>query len=142
MPIILTDSDSGIPGWFRRSLHDIDPALVVYHNPFRNKFVIDRCTRDDASLHDNHLRCPKVNVTEFQHIGTKALDDLKASDLWQKHGSIENFRRANTNMEADWKEKNQREQREVYENVARDDKRQIQKIVNEMDSSDMSNYTR
>ena len=75
-----------VPNWFKRRLRDIDTALVVYYNPFRNVFCIDRCIKGSDCLSSDHISCEKSNVHIFPHISEKALDDLKSKDAWTKHG--------------------------------------------------------
>jgi hypothetical protein len=75
-----------IPDWFRRRLRDVDAALVVYFNPFRGVFCIDRCVKGQDCLSRDHASCEKTNVMLFEHIGEAALEKLKSMDAWTHSG--------------------------------------------------------
>jgi hypothetical protein len=117
-----------VPNWFRRRLRDIDPALVVYFNPFKQQFCIDRCVRGSDCLSEKHVECEKTNVMLFPHMGEAALEKLKSMDAWTNFGSLENQRRERENAKAEWDAKTDAEIRELHGNAAKDDKAQLHKV--------------
>lgn len=122
---LIGEDARSVPDWFKRRLRDIDRALVVYFNPFKSKFVIDRCVKGSDCLSETHVECEKSNVMLFSHIGEAALEELKGMDAWTKFGTLERQRRDREIQKAEWDVKSEAEIRELYDNAAKDDKRQL-----------------
>lgn len=118
-----------VPDWFKRRLRDIDTALVVYFNPFKNQFCIDRCIKGSDCLSSTHIECEKSNVHIFRHMGEAALDDLKAKDGWTKYGTLENQRRDRENQKAEYDAKQREAAREAYKEAGLDNKAQLHRAL-------------
>lgn len=119
---------------FLRRLKDTDPGLVVYFNPFKGKFVIDRCTNSD--MHTHGSLCPRVHVMfvetpdgNFMEPNDRAIDKLRSMDCWQKFGTAEKMLKSQERAESEYKEKAHEEAREGYRDAMLDDKRQIQHAI-------------
>lgn len=130
-----------VPDWFRRRLRDIDPALVVYFNPFREQFCIDRCVKGRDCLSSNHVECEKTNVMLFPHMGEQALDDLKKMDSWTNFGgnnedALLRMRRDHEIAKEEHDEKLRQTARENYAAGAREDRVQLNKVLHLMQQHD------
>lgn len=131
MKLILPDSMDAptIPESFMRGLHNIDPALVIYWNRFKNRFVIDRCTMQ----HDAHTPfCERANVLIvetpegiYMTPNEWILDKIKAMDAWTIYGTLENQRRTRENAKADWEAKRKEAAREAIRMAGLDNKKQL-----------------
>lgn len=103
------DVERVVPPWFTAALRETDPNLMVYFNPMKKRWTIDRCTRGgvhNAGEHTHTNECPRTNVTVVQDEGQymplcqAVIDDLRSRDAWTKHGSLEQFELVSQN-EAD-----------------------------------------
>ncbi len=119
---------------FLQRLKDTDSGLVVYFNPFKGKFVIDRCTNPD--IHTHGAACPRTHVMfietpegNFMEPNDRAIDKLRSMDAWQKFGTAEKMLKAQESAEAEYKETVREEAREGYKEAMLDDKRQIQQAI-------------
>lgn len=144
MSVILLGSEAReIPDWFRRRLRDIDPALVVYFNPFRNFFCIDRCIKGGDCLSTKHVECEKTNVMTFEHMGEAALESLKSMDAWTKTGgndeaALLKFRKAHEDAKAEYDSKARETSREDYRHGMLDDRVQINKALHLIQQHDVA----
>lgn len=128
-----------VPNWFQKRLTELDHGLICYWNPLRRFYVIDRCVlSNEDTFHVHSPACPKTNVTTFPRISEAVIDDLKRMDAWSKFGSVEAMQRNRAEMEQEFKEKNERDQREVHEFAARDNKRQLQQAFDLIQRHDLS----
>lgn len=73
---------------FLKRIHSIDPKLIVYWNPFRGRWIIDRYTCN--SDHRSHDACPRANVHVVQSdeggyhpLNDRVLDYLRQGDMWK-----------------------------------------------------------
>lgn len=113
-----------VPEWFRTRLRDTDPHLVVYFNPFRRRWVIDRKTEDGQTT--NVMICETDNGEPLD-LSDNIIDRLRSIDAWSKHGSYEAYHQHNIALAAADKEKREAEIRENYRLAALDDKNQLQR---------------
>ena len=125
-----------VPDWFEKSLKTIDPNLIVYFNPHRGKWIIDRCCRDGEMKsvpHQHTPACPKTNVTvvqdqgQFMPLCQKVLDDLKAMDAWKDNKSVEEYQAKNAADLKSMEEKNERQIDSLWDALSADGKAQLQK---------------
>lgn len=144
--ILLGSEATEVPDWFRRRLKDIDPALVVYYNPFKQQFCIDRCVRGSDCLLSNHQFCEKTNVMIFPHIGEAAIEKLKSMDAWTQTGAaggndesaLLKFRKAHEDAKAEYDAKQKEEARENYRLGMLDDRVQINKALHLIQQHDIA----
>lgn len=126
--LTLSTTERIVPDWFLRRLKDIDPALKVYFNPMRQRWVIDRCTRDDANLHSDHTYCLSTNVMVVQDdagympLCDQVLDKLKAADVWTQFGGAANLERHLQALDDANQAKLRRDRKENTEHVTRDNR--------------------
>lgn len=113
-----------VPEWFKTRLKDTDPQLVVYFNPFKRRWIIDRRTEDGQTT--NVMVC-ESDTGEPLELSDNIIDRLRSMDAWKKHGTYEAFHRHNINLAAADKEKREAEIRESYHHAALDDKSQLHK---------------
>lgn len=131
MDLIVPDSARVVPDWFLQQLKDTDRNLVVYFNPLRGRWIIDRCTRED--MHDTHTNaCPKTNVlilqgenNEYYPLCDGAIDRIRSVDAWTAFGSYENYHRDRVNREAAAAAKRQKAIDDAYSDASKDNKPQL-----------------
>lgn len=136
-----------VPEWFAKSMHDIDPSLIVFFNPLRQRWVIDRCTAGGEFKTSNHPHtpeCPRTNVRIVQGEGGEYMplcDDvltwLRAHDTWSQHSSAEQFVTVLRNKDEEYQNKLREERRDNTHHRTLDGKRQLQKAKNLMDQHDL-----
>lgn len=145
MKLILPESMDAptIPEYFLRGLKDIDSGLVIYWNRFRNRFVVDRCTR--AEPHTHGVSCERANVLiveddekQFMMPCQWTLDKIKAMDAWTNYGTLENQRLARENAKADWDAKQKEKTKEEYRDAMLDDKRQLLRAIDLIQRHDVA----
>ena len=132
-----------VPDWFRIALHEIDPSLIVYYNPLRCRWIIDRCTaggEHGTANHQHTPECPRTNVKVVQdEVGNymplcdDILDWLRAHDTWSQHSTSEQFITVLANQDLDYKEKLRAIRRANTRHATLDGKIQIQKAKNLID---------
>lgn len=92
--------ERSVPDWFASQLRALDPNLIVYFNPLKQRWVIDRCTRGgvhNAALHEHTPACPRTNVMvvkdgeRYMPLCEAVLDDLRSQDSWATHETVEQF---------------------------------------------------
>jgi hypothetical protein len=141
--IILVGSEATeIPDWFRRRLRDIDRALVVYFNPFRRQFVIDRCVRGSDCLSSDHISCEKTNVMLFDHVGEAAIEKLKSMDAWTKYGgkdeaALMRFRREHEIAKEEFDGKRRAEAKRSYNEAAKDERLAVNHLKHLVEQHDI-----
>jgi hypothetical protein len=129
-----------VPDWFRRRLKEIDPALKVYFNPIKQRWIIDRCTRDDANLHDDHTYCMSTNVMvvqdddKYMPLCDVVLDKIKASDVWAQFGNAQNFERYLQKLDDANQEKLRKDRRENTIHVTKDNRVTLNKAQSLLDT--------
>lgn len=143
MNIILPESMDAptIPETFMRGLRALDPALVIYWNRFKHRFVVDRCILG----HDVHgPSCQRANVLIvetpeglFMMPNDWTLDKIKAMDAWTNYGTLENQRRTRENAKADWDAKRHEATREAFKEAAIDNKSQINEALTLIKTHDL-----
>jgi hypothetical protein len=136
--IDLITNSTDVPKWFQKRLTELDHGLLCYWNPLRRVFVIDRCVlSNEDTFHVHSPACPKTNVTTFPQVAESVIDDLKRMDAWSKFKDVEAFRQNTKDMESAYQEKSNREQREIHEGAAKDNKRQLQQAFDLIQRHDM-----
>jgi len=122
-----------VPDWIARQLRDTDPNLIVYFNEHRDRWIIDRCTRDGemkSTPHTHTSACPKTNVMILEDEGAymplcdEAINKIRSMDTW-KFRSYENYHRDNANRAAADAEDRKRKIKESYREASLDNKRQL-----------------
>lgn len=142
--VILTGAEATeVPQWFRRRLRDIDAALVVYFNPFRGVFCIDRCVKGQDCLSRDHVECEKTNVMLFEHIGEAALEKLKSTDAWTKFGgndeaALLRMRREHEIAKEEFDAKAHEEARGNYRAGLLEDRAQVNKALHLIQQHDVA----
>lgn len=135
MDLIVPSSARSVPAWFSQRLKDADRNLIVYFNPMRNRWIIDRCTRTD--MHDTHTNdCPKTNVMilhgedgEYLPLCEAAIDRILSIDAWRDAGSYEQFQRNRMKMEAEDAAKREASIDTMYREASLDNKRQLNEAL-------------
>lgn len=124
-----------VPDWFASQLRSLDPNLVCYFNPHKQRYIIDRCTRGgihNAAAHTHTPECPKTNVMVVQDEGQymplceKVLDELRSMDSWS-HGSVEQFTLHHDNALAEDVAKRDAAIDAVFREASKDNRRQLLK---------------
>lgn len=129
--LILPDSCRTVPDWFKQMLLDTDRNLIVYFNPFKGRWIVDRCTRTD--MHDSHsITCPKTNVLvlegengDYYPLCEGAIDRIRSMDQWKEHGSYEAFHRERINREIADLAQREAAIKTSYKEAGLDNKRQL-----------------
>ncbi len=126
-----------VPEYFSRALKHLDPNLIVYFNPHRDRWIIDRCTRDGVHRSEAHAHtasCPRTNVRVVQDaeggympLCDAVLDDLRASDTWSKYGSVEQYATETDNAAAAMRAEQQRKVDALYHETTKDHRAQLAK---------------
>lgn len=139
--IIPSSVERVIPDWFAQRLKDVDPALCTYFNKIRQRWVIDRCTREDSTLHADHTYCSRTNVMlvqgdegEYMPLCDQVLDKLKASDTWTQYGSAEGLINHLQSLDDANQAKLRRERKENTEHVTRENRVTLNKAASLADT--------
>ena len=111
-----------VPSWFLSRLKDADPQLVVYFNPFKQRWMIDRQLPGKVNT---NVMVVQAENGDFMELSDNTIDRLLSMDSWKKHGSYEAFHRHNVQLEVEAKAKIDAEIRENYRLAALDDKIQL-----------------
>jgi hypothetical protein len=131
-----------VPEWFSTQLKDTDPNLIVYFNEFKNRWIIDRCSRDGVMFsiaHKHEPTCPRTNVLvvndegHYMPLCSAVIDTIRAMDTWSNDGSLEKYKARNSKMETDYQAQTDKEQRNLYIDAGMDNKRQIQQAIDLID---------
>lgn len=127
--------ERSVPDWFSSQLRALDPNLIVYFNPLKQRWVIDRCTRGgihNAALHAHTPECPRTNVMvvkdgeQYMPLCEAVLDDLRSQDSW-KHGSEEQFILHHDNIAAEDEASRNRQIDSLFRGASLDNRRQLLK---------------
>lgn len=118
-----------IPAWFAEQLGHLDAQLVIYWNPFRERFVIDRRTEDGQTTNVLVVEDPEGG---FMMPGDRALDKLRSMDAWSKFGgsdeaALQRFRREHELAKEEHDAKTAAEIQENWRLGLTDDRVQINK---------------
>jgi hypothetical protein len=123
-----------VPDWFLTRLKDTDPNLIVYFNELKNRWIIDRCTRDGvmaSAAHTHDATCPRTNVIvvndegKYMPLCDAVIDTIRAMDTWSTDRSLEKYKARNAAMEAAEKAKTDTAMRNLYVDAGLDNKRQL-----------------
>jgi hypothetical protein len=127
-----------VPDWFSTRLKDTDPNLIVYFNEIKQRWIIDRCSRDgvmSSNAHTHDSTCPRTNVIvvndegEYMPLCDEVIDKIRSMDAWSNDGSLEAYKARNAKMEADYKLKTDTAQRNLYIEAGLDNKRQLNQAL-------------
>lgn len=123
-----------VPDWFLTRLKDTDPNLIVYFNPFRQRFVIDRKVDGQANT---NVMIVQAEDGEFMPLTDNTIDRIRSMDAWSKHGSYEAYHRHNINLAAEDAAKTEAEIKENYRLASIDDKAQLNQAFNLIQRHDL-----
>jgi hypothetical protein len=124
-----------VPAWFKARLFDTDPNLVVYFNPFKQRWVIDR--KAENGLNTN-VMIVQSEDGEFMPLSDSTLDRIKSMDAWKQYGSYEAFHRHNIQVAAEDAAKREAAIRENYRLNSLDNKRQLRQVYNLIQRHDVA----
>jgi hypothetical protein len=146
MPLLLPKNiERVVPGWFAAALRETDPNLILYFNPQRQRWIIDRCTRGgvhNAGAHEHTNACPRTNVRvvedqgQYMPLCQAVLDDLRGSDAWARHTDVHEFLRSNDNAAAEHEAKVKRQIDAIHSEATRDNRRQLMQAYHLMQQHD------
>lgn len=120
---------------FLERLKNLDPQLVVYWNPYKGCWMIDR--KIDGQVNTNVLVC-KADNGDALPLNDNIIDRLQSMDAWKEYGTYEAFHAANLAREAEAKAKINTEIRENYRLAAIDDKRQLHRAYDLIKTHDVA----
>jgi hypothetical protein len=134
--ILPTNTERVVPDWFAKALYSTDPNLIVYFNPLKQRWIIDRCTRDGEFKtipHTHDGTCPKTNVMvvsdpetkDYMPLCDQVLDFIRSRDAWSNYGSLDNYRASNAEKEAATQAAIDKAVKDLYDEAGKDDKRQL-----------------
>lgn len=107
---------------FLARLKNVDPQLVVYWNPYKGCFMIDRIVPGEVNT--TVLVCKADNGDPLP-LNDNLIERLQSMDAWKEYGTYEAFHAANLAKEAEANAKINTEIRENYRLAGLDDKRQL-----------------
>jgi hypothetical protein len=86
--ILPANTERIVPSWFSTKLKDTDPNLIVYFNPHKGRWIIDRCSRDGEFSSVPHTHVPMFWSFRRRTADTSryAMRLYPVSDLWT-HGT-------------------------------------------------------
>lgn len=111
-----------VPDWFLRLLKDTDPQLVVYFNPFKQRFMIDRQVPGQVNT---NVMVVQAENGEYMPLTENTIERLRSIDAWRNYGSFEAMHRHHLQLEAEDAAKREAEIRENYRLAGLDDKIQL-----------------
>ena len=124
-----------LPDWFARGLKDLDPSLVCYLNPFKNRWVVDRKAENGQTT---NVMVVQSEEGEFMPLTDNTLERIKSMDAWKQYGSYEAFHRHNIQVEVDAAAKRDAEIRENYRLNSLDNKRQLRQVYDLVQRHDVA----
>lgn len=135
-----------VPDYFSRGLRALDPNLIVWFNPRKQRWVLDRCTRGgvrNAALHAHTAECPKTNVMVVQDpdggympLCDAVLDSLRGMDSWS-HGTAEQFILHHENALAENEAKRNADIDSAFDLASKENRRQLLKAYDLIQTHDM-----
>lgn len=128
-------NDRVVPDWFTLLLKDVDNSLVVYFNPWKDRWVINR-KAEDGSFH--HILMVEGDNSDYAPLNERVIAKLKEMDTWEKYGTVENFHLANENILAEQNAKNDAKVDDTYDHCAKINRRQLNEAHTLMQRHDMS----
>lgn len=124
-----------VPAWFLRRLKDADPELVVYFNPFKQRWMIDRQIPGQVNT---NVMVVQDDDGSFMPLTDNTIDRILSMDAWKHHGSYEAFHRHNIQKEVESQAKLDADIRENYRLAAIDDKRQLHRAYDLIKTHDVA----
>ena len=118
----ITPASRDIPAWFAQQLHDLDPRLVCYWNPFKHCYVVDRKAENGLTT---NVFMGLSEEKETLPLNDNFLDRLRSMDAWAKFGSYEAFHRDRVNREVADQEKREAAIKAAYRDASADNKAQL-----------------
>jgi hypothetical protein len=134
-----------VPPWFATALRETDPNLILYFNPQRKRWIIDRCTRGgvhNAGVHEHTNDCPRTNVRvvedqgQYMPLCQAVIDDLRGSDAWARHTDVNQFMLSNDNAAAEDVADRKRKIDALHSEATRDNRRQLMRAYHLMQQHD------
>lgn len=120
---------------FVERLKNLDSQLVVYWNPYKGCWMIDR--KVDGQVNTNVLVC-KADNGDALPLNDNIIERLQSMDAWKEYGTYEAFHAANLAKEAEGLAKIDTEVRENYRLAAIDDKRQLHRAYDLIKTHDVA----
>lgn len=126
---------------FVRRLKAFDSALVVYFNPHRGRWVIDRCIHGAECSHSGH--CERVNamVVEspekgYMPLNDRVFEELRKRDMW-RYSSPEQIQVEQDNEAERQREKITESIRSDWNSVIREDRVQLNRMRSILQTHDL-----
>jgi hypothetical protein len=113
------------PSWFVTRLHDIDPALDVFFNTNRQRWIIFR----NANGTQTHVKTLESSGGGYQAPCESVLDWLKQSDTWMQGETAEQIAAAMSYEEQRQRDKIAASIKADFHDAAMDDKLQIKRAI-------------
>ena len=113
------------PAWFVNRMHDIDPALEVFFNVNRQRWIIIR----NAQGTQTHVKTLENLNGSYAPPDEAALIWLKQSDMWGNNKSLEQLASDLNYQEHMQRESIARSIRNDFHDAAMDDKLQIKRAL-------------
>lgn len=122
-------------------LKAFDSALVVYFNPHRGRWVIDRCIHGAECSHSGH--CERVNamVVEspekgYMPLNDRVFEELRKRDMW-RYSSPEQIRVEQDNERDKQQEKITESIRGDWNSAIREDRVQLNRLRTILQTHDL-----
>jgi hypothetical protein len=148
--ITLGPVERTVPQWFTWGLRETDPNLIVYFNEHKDRWIVDRCTRDGemrSSLHEHNNNCPRTNVLVVEEdeggympLCDAVLDQIRGMDSWN-HRNYGNLHAHNVEKSAVEKAKRDKAIKNLYSDAAVDNKRQLNEAYTLIQRHGTGRYT-
>lgn len=113
------------PEWFTKRLHDIDPALEIFFNVNRQRWIIIR----NAEGVQTHVKTLERSNGDYKPPDEATLDWLRQADMWSQGKSPEQIAADLAYEEQKQKEKISESIKQDFHDAAMDDKFQIKRAL-------------
>lgn len=139
------------PEWFLKELKAIDWRLIVYFNHFRNRWIVDRCTRGitaedlrGTGQHEHNNECPRTNVLvvrgpnqEYHPLGTDVIEWFRKNDVGAQYKSADDLIKELTAQDVANREKMRLDRKDNTRAWTMDHKRQLLRAYHLMQQHDL-----
>jgi hypothetical protein len=122
-------------------LKAFDASLVVYFNPHKGRWVIDRCIHGAECSHSGH--CERVNamVVEtpekgYMPLGDRVFEELRKRDMW-RYSSPEQIQVLQDNERDEQNAKIEKSIRDDWNSAIREDRPQLNKLRTILQTHDL-----
>jgi hypothetical protein len=127
---------------FVKRLKAFDSALVVYFNPHRGRWVIDRCIHGAECSHSGH--CERVNamVVEspektYMPLNDRVFEELRKRDLWRNFTSPEQMGVLQDNERDKQRDAIEQSIRDDFNSIIREDRVQLNRLRSILQTHDL-----